>query len=89
MSISPSTEQPGLCWMPPDGHHPKVIILGVAHQPLDWDYQGVLQQVIVHHPVGHCDVTVVPTGGKERVTFVELDVSDCIYVVPQHLVRHG
>ena len=71
--------------MPEQGHHSKVIILGVASQLLDGDYEGVLQQVIVDHAVGHGDVVIIATRGKQWISPVELNVSDCIGVIAENL----
>ena len=73
--------------MPEQRHDPEVIILGVTSQLLDGDNEGVLEQVIVDHAMGHCDVVVISTRGKQRISSVELDISDCIGVVAEHLTQ--
>ena len=78
MTISPSTEQPGLCRVPQDAHHSEVFVLCVANKSFNRDYERVLQEVIVDHAVGHCDVVVISTGSKEGITLVELNIPDSI-----------
>ena len=74
--------------MPEQGHHSEVIILGVAGQLLDGDDEGVLQEVIVDHAVGHGDVVVVAAGGKQGISSVELHISDCIGVIAENLRKY-
>ena len=89
VTVSTRGHEPWLGGMPGQSHHPEVVILGVAHQPLDWHYQGVLEQIVVYHAVRHSDTIVVATRGKKWVSPVELDVSNSIGVISEDLVRQG
>ena len=71
--------------MPEQRHDSEVIILGVTGQLLDGDDERVLEQVIVYHAMGHRDVIVIPTRGKQRISSVKLDIPDCIGVIAKNL----
>ena len=75
--------------MPQDVHAPQPVVVGVPPKKLDGDDQGVLQQVVVDHPVADDDAVVVGARGEQRVSPVVSHRPDGVLVIPQYLNQNS